>query len=171
MPDQIPLIVTLQIDQAAFNFFNDLRKKHFPPAINYLDAHLTLFHHLPDNPEVPKLLAALAEKQNTFILDVPEVIKLGRGVAYKLKSEALMHLHTYLKHQWQQWLTPQDKQGFRPHITVQNKVDPVVANTLFLKLQASFIPFQVTGTGFSLWEYHGGPWKKRQDFAFGSAVV
>ena len=42
-----PLIVTLKLDDAAQTYFNALRRQHFPPAINYLGAHLTLFHHLP----------------------------------------------------------------------------------------------------------------------------
>lgn len=166
MSGQIPLILTLQIDQPSFEFFNDLRKKHFPPALNYLDAHLTLFHHLPDIPAVPDLLAEVASKQGELNLDVTEVMKLGRGVAFKIKSSGLMHIHKDLQYQWQEWLTPQDKQGLRPHITVQNKVDGSVANALYQELQATFTPFQALGTGFSLWEYQGGPWKKRQDFNF-----
>jgi len=42
-----PLILTLNFNNEVQQFFNALRKQHFPPVINYLDAHLTLFHHLP----------------------------------------------------------------------------------------------------------------------------
>ena len=42
-----PLILTLTLDEATQAYFNDLRRQHFPPNINYLAAHLTLFHHLP----------------------------------------------------------------------------------------------------------------------------
>ena len=166
MTDQPPLILTLQIDPVAFAFFNDLRRKHFPVAINYLDAHLTLFHHLPPVAAVTDLLTTTAARQSVMPLEVAAVMKLGRGVAYKLQSKDLRQLQAYLQQQWQPWLTPQDRQGFRPHITVQNKVDTTTANALFAELTTSFQPFTAAGTGLSLWEYRGGPWHKVQDYPF-----
>jgi len=78
----------------------------------------------------------------------------------------LLHLQAYLKTHWLEWLTPQDRQGFRPHITIQNKVDVETAHTLFTELTTSFKPFYVQGIGLSLWEYQGGPWHKLKDFSF-----
>ena len=46
-PAPAPLILTLALDADSQAHFDALRKQHFPPAINYLAAHLTLFHHLP----------------------------------------------------------------------------------------------------------------------------
>ncbi|KAA5547473.1 2'-5' RNA ligase family protein [Adhaeribacter rhizoryzae] len=166
MPAPPPLILTLQLDEPAFAFFNALRKKHFPANINYLDAHLTLFHHLPNNSAIPELLEKVAREQNIMPLEITAVIKLGRGVAYKIESEVLKQLQEYLKKQWQPWLTPQDQQGFRPHITVQNKVAVETARTLYEQLSANFQPFTAAGTGLSLWEYHGGPWQKVRDYDF-----
>ena len=166
MPEQPPLILTLQIDEPAFVFFNALRQKHFPAKINYLDAHLTLFHHLPNTAAVTELLETIAKRQNIMPLEVTAIIKLGRGVAFKIESSELLGLHEYLKREWQQWLTPQDRQGFRPHITVQNKVEPATANALFEELSHSFRPFKTNATGLSLWEYQGGPWQKIKDFSF-----
>ena len=166
MPAQPPLILTLQLDEPAFVFFNALRQKHFPANINYLDAHLTLFHHLPNTAAITELLERVTHEQNNILLAVTGVIKLGRGVAYKIESTELLGLHEYLQRQWQQWLTPQDRQGFRPHITVQNKVEPVMANVLFEDLTNSFRPFKAEGIGLSLWQYQGGPWQKIKDFNF-----
>ena len=166
MAEYSPLILTLQIDEQAFAYFNFLRQKHFPAKINYLDAHLTLFHHLPPEPAVTELLKNIAARQKIIPLEVASVIKLGRGVAYKIQSPALMALQEYLKQQWQAWLTPQDRQGFRPHITVQNKVEAQTAGALFKELAASFHPFNAAGVGLSLWEYRGGPWHKMQDYSF-----
>jgi hypothetical protein len=42
------LIVTLLLNEEADEYFTNLRNQHFPAAINYLRAHLTLFHKLPD---------------------------------------------------------------------------------------------------------------------------
>ena len=126
-----PLILALGLDPESFAYFDGLRKAHFPPAINYLDAHLTLFHHLPDIPAVTDLLRAVAGAQPPISLEVTGPMKLGRGVAFRIKSEPLTELQAYLKWQWREHLTPQDQQGFRAHVTVQNKVDPAVANALY----------------------------------------
>ncbi|WP_460504174.1 2'-5' RNA ligase family protein, partial [Hymenobacter agri] len=58
-----PLILTLALDAASQAYFNDLRTQHFPPKINYLAAHLTLFHHLPgtEQPAVAARLQAVAQ--------------------------------------------------------------------------------------------------------------
>ena len=63
MAEYSPLILTLQLDAQAFAFFNFLRQKHFPAKINYLDAHLTLFHHLPPDPAVTEVLENIAASQ------------------------------------------------------------------------------------------------------------
>lgn len=166
MIHQIPLILTLQINESAFAYFNALRTKHFPPQINYLEAHVTLFHHLPAITAVTEWLATAVAQQPIITMEVSGVLKLGRGVAFKLQSAELMHLQAYLKKQWLEWLTPQDYQGFRPHITIQNKVNVETAHALFTELTASFKPFYVQGIGLSLWEYQGGPWHKLKDFPF-----
>ncbi|WP_026464374.1 2'-5' RNA ligase family protein [Adhaeribacter aquaticus] len=166
MAETAPLILTLQLNPAAFAFFNQLRKKHFPEKINYLDAHLTLFHHLPNVPAVKELLEEVAARQKVISLEVTSVIKLGRGVAYKLESPVLKNLHAYLQKQWQPYLTPQDKQGLRPHVTVQNKVEPEIANKLYEELTAAFEPIRAEGVGFGLWEYRGGPWGKIKIYDF-----
>jgi len=166
MIDSSPLIITLQLDPATFAFFNALRQKHFPPAINYLDANFTLFHHLPPEPAIYELLEKIVTKQSLILLEVAGLMKLGRGVAYRIKSEELIGLHEYLKKQWQEWLTPQDKQKLNHHITVQNKVDAEKANMLYHELVAAEYPVVAEGIGLSLWEYKGGPWQKVKDYAF-----
>jgi hypothetical protein len=55
-----PLIVTALLDEAAQERFDRLRREHFPPERNHLAAHLTLFHRLPDDPEVDRALAVEA---------------------------------------------------------------------------------------------------------------
>ena len=58
-----PLILTLKPDEQAQQFFNALRKAHFPAHANYLDAHLTLFHLLPDaNDTVIRCLETTAQR-------------------------------------------------------------------------------------------------------------
>jgi 2'-5' RNA ligase len=162
-----PLILTLSLEETAAHYFTAVRTKHFPAERNYLQAHLTLFHHLPSGEE--QLLATLTQislAQAPLELQVTGIMGLGRGVAYKLESEELQQLHARLQQEWQPFLIPQDRQRLRPHITVQNKVAPETAKALEQELKATFSPFTVKGTGFSLWKYLGGPWELYQSFRF-----
>src|SRR5579875_1065168 len=156
-----PIILTLKIDDDAAAYFTQLRKKHFPAARNYLDAHLTLFHQLPGNgTAILEAVKTVCSRQKTMVLQVTEVVSIGAGVAFKLQNDALMKLHKNLQQQWQQWLSPQDKQTLWPHITIQNKVDRETAVHLQQELSLNFVPFQIKGLGLVAWEYLGGPWKK-----------
>ena len=172
MPPQLspdtPLILTLGLDEEAAAFFNDLRQQHFPPARNYLDAHLTLFHHLPGSrfEEICAQLAARTQGQRPMNLQVMGVQFLGQGVAYTIQSEAVEQLHRELQALWLEELKPQDRQRRRPHVTVQNKVKPEVARALHQQLTEEFTPFEATGTGLKLWAYRGGPWEWLRTFAF-----
>ena len=166
-----PLILTLTLNEASQAFFDAQRKKYFPPKINYLGAHLTLFHALPGTEEtaISARLAAVAAGQPAPLpLAVTGLKFMGRGVMYTLANPELPTLHRRLQQQWQPWLTAQDQQGLRPHITVQNKVDPAVARALLTELEAGFQPFEVQGTGLALWAYRGGPWEQRRVFPFGA---
>ena len=100
MPDlPAPLILTLALDEAAQTYFNALRRQHFPPGINYLAAHLTLFHHLPGASlaEVSQLLQAQARTQHPLALQVAGLRSLGRGVAFTIENEELRALHRTLQ--------------------------------------------------------------------------
>lgn len=167
--DNAPLILTLTLDADSQAFFDAQRRRYFPAKVNYLSAHLTLFHALPAaeyDTIIAELTAAVAAQPGPLPLAVTGVKFMGRGVMYTLDNPALPALHRRLQRQWQPWLTPQDGQGLRPHITVQNKVDPAVARALHEELAASFQPFEAQGTGLALWAYKGGPWELRQQFVF-----
>src|SRR5688572_17168889 len=167
MQSTAPLIVTLILDQRSFVFFNTVRQQYFPPAINYIDAHLTLFHHLPPQETfIVEDLQTWSQSQPPIVLEVIEIKSIGRGVAYKIESQELVQLHQTMQQKWKPWLTPQDSQKRWPHITVQNKVSPELARQSLQTLQASFQPFAATGLGFSLWSYEGGPWKHLKDYPF-----
>ena len=86
-----PLILTLSIEKEVALFFNTLRKKHFPPSRNFIDAHLTLFHSLPNENEIVVFVKDLCEQQTPFELIIKEVVSIGKGVAYKVESIQLMH--------------------------------------------------------------------------------
>ncbi|UOQ70127.1 2'-5' RNA ligase family protein [Hymenobacter cellulosilyticus] len=169
-PTLPPLILTLALDEESAEFFNALRRQHFPPERNYLDAHLTLFHHLPGTEQaaLTRLLSDYARRLAPLPLEVSGLQFLGQGVAYRVGSAALQELHRELQQAWWPWLTPQDQQKRRPHVTIQNKVRPEVARSLHQQLSSSFQPFSATGIGLQLWIYRNGPWEALQYFPFGA---
>ena len=165
--DDRPLILTLQLEPAAQERFDALRRAHFPPERNHLQAHVTLFHALPADEQV-RLREDLAEvaQRPAYEVQVTRVRSLGRGVAYDLQSPALAAQRAELARRWRPWLTPQDARPHAPHVTVQNKVEPGVARALLAELQAGFVPYAVTATGLALWRYLGGPWEPLGAYRF-----
>jgi 2'-5' RNA ligase len=165
-----PLIVTLRMDERSQQQFDRLRELHFPPERNYLNAHLTLFHRLPGDreAEISAELRQVCRDQDPLTLTVTGVRSLGRGVAYELSSPGLAALRRRLGRSWEPWLGSQDRQGLKPHVTVQNKVSPESARVLHKELQAIFSPFEVEGLGLSLWRYLGGPWEPAGTYPFGA---
>ena len=163
-----PLILTLALDAATQTYFNDLRRRHFPPKINYLAAHLTLFHHLPgaEQAAIGQTLRDLSRTLSPLALPVTGLRSLGRGVAFTLENDALRTLHRRLQATFAPHLTPQDQQQLQPHVTIQNKVDPAEARALLADLQADFVPFEAVGTGLHLWAYRQGPWESLVEFPF-----
>ncbi|WP_434379805.1 2'-5' RNA ligase family protein [Melittangium boletus] len=167
-----PLILTLRLDARSFAFFDDLRREHFPARLNHLSAHLTLFHHLPGEARerIEADLRALAPAL-PLSLRVTGLRSLGRGVAFELMSSELSALRAGLARRWSPWLTPQDRQGFRPHVTVQNKTTTEAARALRAELTARFAPFTARGEGLLLWRYLGGPWERVVDIPFAPGLA
>lgn len=166
--DDAPLILTLRFDDESFARFDAERRLHFPPARNHIPAHLTLFHHLPGerHGEISAELAALAARQASFPVVASTLRFLGQGTAYAIDSAELQRLRAEIAGRWTADLTRQDAQGFRPHVTIQNKVAAATAKALFETLSASFVPFEAIATGVLLWRYRGGPWEPAGEHGF-----
>lgn len=167
-PSMAPLIVTLGFPPPVLAHFEALRRRHFPPERNQIPAHATLFHALPGEAEARLRARLMAE---TVALDAPEVAVTevrftGRGVAYALASEPVARLRRAIATDFDGGLTPQDAQGWRPHVTVQNKVDPGTARALHAALAAAFEPFHFAAESLLLWRYRGGPWEALGAFPF-----
>lgn len=163
-----PLIVTLQLDAPSTDYFNRLRAQHFPAALNHIGAHVTLFHKLPGEEEraVLEALAREARWRGPFAVRVPGLMRLGRGAAFRIDSEALLTVRASLAAAFEPWLSGQDREKFRPHVTVQNKVSPAQAEALYEHLSRGFIPFDAVAEGLQLWRYEGGPWSPVAAVAF-----
>jgi 2'-5' RNA ligase len=162
----LPIILTLQLNTEAEVYFTNLRKQYFPKELNFIDAHLTLFHHLPAHePIVFDTLQQIAQGPN-MPLDVISIKNIGNGTAFTISSSPLQQLHKMLQQKFAHFLIPQDKQRLWPHITIQNKVNAATAKQTTELLSNSFKPFSVQGIGISSWYYLGGPWQANQQFLF-----
>lgn len=166
--DVAPLILTLAFDERSFERFDAMRRRHFPPHRNHIPAHLTLFHKLPgeNEREIAQTLREVSRTSRPLGLQTSGLRFLGYGTAYEITSPALLALRKDLSARWQDWLTPQDAQGFRPHVTIQNKAPSGDAKALHAQLRATFTPFQASATGLLLWRYRGGPWEAAGEFPF-----
>ncbi len=166
-PDR-PLVVTLQLDPDSHRCFDELRRELFPPGRTAVGAHVTMFHAIPASlrPDVEAELERAAASA-PYDVAVTEVFPLGRGVAYRLAAEEATRLHRRLQELWRPHLTAQDRQPFRPHVTVQNKVEPEVARATLARLRAGFEHTTARAVGLELWRYDGGPWTPLGRWAFG----
>ena len=162
-------IVTLALEEGMQRWFETQRQAHFPPALNRIPAHVSLFHSLPGDANTRYVLSEASATQKPFALQMDGVRSMGRGVMYTLQSPELMRLHRELAAKFTPFLTPQDKQPLRPHVVVQNKVEPAEAKVLLAQLQAGFARREAAAVGLDWWEYMGGPWRLLERFAFGAS--
>lgn len=154
-----PIIVTALFGRADFAWLDGLRRRHFPPGRNVVPAHLTLFHHLPPSLDAEirrRLSAAAAEGAPRAWL--AGVMQLGRGVALRVESPELEAMRAALADAFAGMLTPQDRAGWRPHVTIQNKVEPAEARALYRSLSAGFEKRPLAIAGLASWAYLDGPW-------------
>ena len=155
-----PLIVAALFGARDFGWLDGLRRKHFPPERNQLPAHLTLFHHLPPSLE-HELRHRLTEAARAARprADAAGLMDLGGGVAIRIASPELAAIRLDLAEAFTGMLTPQDAAGWRPHVTIQNKVPPQQARTLYGTLAADLMSRPLVIEGIGVWRYRGGPWE------------
>lgn len=163
-----PVIITAEMGKTDQAWANGLRRKHFPPERNFLDAHITLFHHLPPShlPEIKSRLAALAGECPPPVAHLTDVMMLGRGVAYRVNSPELLSIRDELAEEFCGLLIPQDQARPRLHITVQNTVEPAAAKALHAELSATFKPRPLAILGLAANYYRGGPWEHIGNWSF-----
>ena len=164
-----PLIVTALLPDDLHGWATRLRDAHFPADRNYLEAHVTLFHALPPSceSEVRQCLAQMAKEDPP----VPGrlfagVMKLGKGTALKLESQAMIALWGELRDRFHGMLTPQDEHKPRLHVTVQNKVSLEEAKALQAELGPQVSARDFTFKGLGLYAYKGGPWDHLASYSF-----
>lgn len=161
------LIVTAEIAPADFSWIEGLRRAHYPPDRNQVPAHLTIFHALPPSSE-SELRGRLAEamRRQPPAATIAGIMDLGGGVAFRIVSPALDRIRDELAEDLHGLLGAQDSGGWRPHITIQNKVAPKVARALRQSLERSLTPRSLAISGLGLHRYADGPWDRIAAYQF-----
>ena len=161
------LIVTAEIAPRDLAWLDQLRRAHYPAERNQLPAHLTMFHALPPSTEgeVRSTLARLASERPPGA-SIEGLMDLGGGVAFRIVSADLDRLRCELAEDFHGLLSAQDSGGWRPHITIQNKVPPKDARALKSRLERDFRPHPLAICGLGLHRYLGGPWERLSTYGF-----
>jgi len=146
---------------ADLAWLDGLRRAHYPGERNQLPAHLTMFHALPPSSEaeIRTRLSARA-KGPVPRASIEGIMDLGGGVAFRVVSPALDRIREDLARDLHGLLGAQDAGGWRPHVTIQNKVAPKTARALIASLERQFAPCRLAITGLGLHRYLGGPWER-----------
>jgi 2'-5' RNA ligase superfamily len=162
-----PIIVTTLIGDPDFAFLDGLRRSHFPPERNHLRAHMTMFHHLPPSCEA-ELLQLLRDEArgNDPQARLSGLINLGGGVAFRVECPDLEDIRARIAERFAPMLMPQDRNPWRAHVTVQNKVKVPEARALLEYLSPDFTPRPLALAGLAAWWYRGGPWEPIAAYAF-----
>lgn len=161
------LILTAELAPAELAWLDALRRHHYPPERNRLPAHLTMFYALPPSLESEarhRLARAAANPPPNAM--VAGLMDLGGGVAFRIVSDDLDRIREELADGFHGMLGAQDQGGWRPHVTVQNKVSVREARALLGALEAGFAPRPLAIAGLGLHRYMGGPWETLQTWAF-----
>lgn len=154
-PHDLPsYVLTLRTSPDLHASMTKLRDVYFPPKLNKLDAHITLFHALPgeklETDVLPVIKDMVSNTQPYRIrAEHPFRLKAGVGIAIaddvdhankgKHGRNMTRIIHAELRKKWGDWLSDQDSQPVRMHYTVMNKVnDDQTVDRAFKKLKTSF---------------------------------
>ena len=154
------LIVTAELGAEDFAWLDALRRRHYPPDRNQVPAHLTLFYALAPSAEdeVRRRLAARSARAAPDAR-IAGFMDLGGGVAFRVVSDDLDAIRDGLADDLHGLFGAQDSGGWRPHVTIQNKVAPKLARQLVRSLERDFEPRPLRIAGLGLHRYLGGPWE------------
>lgn len=156
-----PLILTAELPPELHRRFTELRRLHYPPERNRLEAHVTLFHALPPmcENELVRLLGRLTGECPPPQGMVDGVMQWDQGTAIRLSSPGLLEFREAIAEHFHGMLTAQDSSPPRLHLTVQNKVAPSEAKALQAALAGIVQPERFAFPALALHRYRGGPWE------------
>lgn len=164
------LILTARFDEEAQRYFQRQRDAHFPAELNIVPAHLTLFHKLPGDrhDEIAASIRRVTDGANPLPARVADVRFFGRGGGFVVRCPDLDDLRALLARDFKDWLTEQDRQPHKPHVTYQNKVTKAQAEKAHADVLSHFAPFDAQVAALDLWWYRRH-WDAAGSFALGGS--
>ena len=162
-----PLIVTAEFTAPDFAWLDGLRWAHSPAESNRVPAHLTMFQGLPPSAvdEVKHQLALQAAGPAPRAT-LAGLMNLSNGVAFRVVSDELEAIREAIADHFHGLISGPDAAGWRPHVTIQNKVAPREAKALLDRLEREFRPTPLGIAGLSVHLYRGGPWETLGTYKF-----
>ena len=162
-----PLIVTADFAPDDYAWLEGLRRAHYPAEKNRVPVHLTMFQGLP-----PSVVEEVKQQLTLHSADprpramVAGLMNLSGGVAFRVVSDELESVREAIADHIHGQLCAPVAAGWRPHITIQNKVPPRQAKALLDELEADFRPRPLGIAGLSVHRYRGGPWETLASYTF-----
>ena len=154
------LIVTAEFAAEDFAWLDALRRRHYPPDRNRVPAHLTMYHALaPSAEDEARRRLAAQTASPAPAARIAGLMDLGGGVAFRVVSDELDAIRYELADDLHGLLSAQDSGGWRPHVTIQNKVAAKTASQLVQALERDFRPRPLRISGLGLHRYADGPWE------------
>jgi hypothetical protein len=165
-----PLIVTADFAADDFAWLEGLRRAHYPAEQNRVPVHLTMFQGLPPSvvDEVKHQLSLHSAGRPPHAT-IAGLLNFTNGVAFRVVSVELEAIREAIADHFHGMLSAPDAAGWRPHITIQNKVAAKEARSLFEDLNQDFRPRPLGVSGLSLHRYRGGPWETLAKYQFRGA--
>jgi len=165
-----PLIVTAEFAKDDHAWLEGLRRAHYPFEHNRVPVHLTMFQGLPPSSEDEvRHQLALHSAAPPPRASIAGLMNLSSGVAYRVVSDDLEEIRDSIADHFHGLLSGPDATGWRPHITIQNKVAAREAKALLDELERNFRPRPLGISGILLHRYCGGPWETLARFPFRGA--
>jgi 2'-5' RNA ligase superfamily len=126
-----------------------------------------MFRALPPSAEgeVRRSLSRLASEPARRA-SIEGLMDLGGGIAVRIVSPDLDAMRRKLVADFHGLLSAQDIGGWRPHVTIQNKVPVKEARALLAGLEREFRPRPLAIAGLGLHRYLGGPWERLGTWSF-----
>jgi len=161
------LIVTAELAPRDLAWLDSLRRANYPAERNQLPAHLTMFRAVPPSAEgeVRRSLARLAAEAPAQA-SIAGLMDLGGGVAFRIVSADLDAMRRQLAANFHGLLSAQDSGGWRPHVTIQNKVSAKEARVLLTSLEREFRSRALGIAGLGVHRYLGGRWERAETYSF-----
>ena len=159
-PEHRPLIVTAGFEPGFQSRLEGWRRAHYPPRLNRVPAHLSLFRQLPASaePELRRRLAQVGAESPPLSARPLGFAAREGGVVLELHCPALLALRETLAEALHGLVVWPDMAPPRLKVTLQNKADVAAARASLAALHAEALPADVRIVRLLLWRYLDGPW-------------